>query len=227
MVGFREVLEKQGTELYPYEKLRRLLGGEDRDIGDSFSYRSSFHGICEELKIWQVLSLEFVRDLGRLLERLSGGTRVLEVMAGSGYLSHHLNQARNGLVHPTDIGGDRMSAFNRMSRVLQSVERGLDWREALEKYRPTVVLASWVPYKENLWDPLMREFDFVEVGVDIGETQGGCTGVSEYKKVTLEVDEDASRHCLAKTDYASGWSHTCVSVVRRTSARRRKHGSPR
>ncbi|MDB4975469.1 MAG: hypothetical protein JWN48_3810 [Myxococcaceae bacterium] len=110
----------------------------------------------------------FVQQLVRSLRALEV-TEVLEVAAGDGFLSRCLQRAAPELtVRATDSGAwtsprARMNEAERRAldsadvpglRLGESVER-LSARRAIERYRPQLVLCSWLP-PGNLLDTLVR-----------------------------------------------------------------------
>lgn len=94
--------------------------------------------------IYQILTLEFVKDLAALLNAIrSNDTRngpILEVMAGDGLLSHYLQPLLTSQIISTDAKTSRDQI-----EFPKSMEQ-LDALEAIAKYEPSLVLMSWEPF---------------------------------------------------------------------------------
>lgn len=135
-----------------------------------------------EQPIFEFLTKEFVESLGvYLAQRVElihvvrkQPVTILEIGAGDGRLTHFLHrvlwQLAQGKVQliATDSG-----AWKRISPVF-SVER-LNYQDALKKYKPQIVLCSWMPYQHD-WTATIRATPSVGEYVLIGETDDGCCG---------------------------------------------------
>lgn len=95
-------------------------------------------------------------------------TTILEVGAGAGRLSKALGKV---ITDPsvTIVATDRSE-----TRTYPDVEK-IDYREALKKYQPQVVLSAWMPYLVD-WTPGFRRTPSVEEYLLIGES--GSFGAS-------------------------------------------------
>lgn len=51
----------------------------------------------------------------------------------------------------------------------------MDYKEALKKYKPDIVISSWMPYTED-WTKDFRTFSSVKEYILIGEPDNGCCG---------------------------------------------------
>ena len=122
--------------------------------------------------VHQFLTREFVEALAARL-RASGGAPVLEVGAGRGDLARAL-RGRGAPVIATDEGA-WLDGRRRWPRGLPADVEPLDYRAALERHRPAVVLCSWLPQGED-WTPAFRACPSVREYILIGEEPGGSTG---------------------------------------------------
>jgi hypothetical protein len=97
---------------------------------------------------------------------------ILEIGAGNGRLSHFLRGKLQKKI-PKIV---KVIATDSGDWGLKSdfpVEQ-LKHDEAMEKYKPDIVIVSWMPAQDNSKD--IRKFDCVEEYILIGETSGGCCG---------------------------------------------------
>ncbi len=122
--------------------------------------------------VHQFLTREFVEALAARL-RASSGAPVLEVGAGRGDLARALRGCGVPVV-ATDEGSWLDGRLRWPRGVPEGVER-LDYRAALARYRPGIVLCSWMPQGED-WTPAFRACPGVREYVLIGEEPGGSTG---------------------------------------------------
>jgi hypothetical protein len=108
--------------------------------------------------------------------------QILEVGAGNGKLTHFLKEQfekkkiENIVIRATD-SGEWMKPREGISQIITPhfpVEI-LDYKEALEKYKPDVVICSWMPYEED-WTADFRATDSLKEYILIGEKDGGCCG---------------------------------------------------
>lgn len=120
--------------------------------------------VCEENGRFWVPTREFVAALAGLLGPLSDGP-ILEVCAGSGELAAALGSA----------GADVMPTDTHPPEGSRAV--GASAEEALQQYRPTVVLGSFVPFDAGVDRHVMR-FPSVWHYVVLGARIGGLLGSS-------------------------------------------------
>jgi hypothetical protein len=129
--------------------------------------------------IYECLNKEFIDSLSEYLSQRVGGLKVsndqpitiLEVGAGSGRLTHFLQQkleqAIPGKVRivATDSGEGKL-------KVSFPVER-LDNKMAIKKYKPQIVICSWMPFEKD-FSADFRAAASVKEYLLIGETAGCC-----------------------------------------------------
>lgn len=156
---------------------------------------------CEKAGRYVVLTERFVEALAGVLRRLGGP--VVEICAGDGSLADAL-RARDIRVHPTDLAPS--AASPRVERATADA--------ALRRYRPPVVLGSFVPVDSGvdrrvLWDPYVRHY------VVLNARLGGAFGayplwhVPGWTRVQLEevTAEMITRHDVWRGDDAPVLRH--------------------
>ena len=149
----------------------------------------------EGLRMFQLLNREF---LDAMAEYLRGRGFVLEVGAGDGVLSRELYE----------LGVDILATDNGS----WNIDTGagveiLDYREAIRRYQPVIVLSSWMPPR-NDWTPDFRSANCVQEYILIGETDGGSCGLDsvwdeypEFERVNLGKP---SSYSLCRNDLFPG-----------------------
>ena len=120
-----------------YEEARKLISFfEVRK--QTFPNEKSWSRFClENIGVWSVYNIEFVDGLADVISRLSEPP-ILELCAGDGKLSYHLRK-RGIDIKATDDYSDES-----IPRKENFVERR-DYREALEEYKPRIVVVGWWP----------------------------------------------------------------------------------
>lgn len=120
--------------------------------------------------IHEFFSLEFVDHLSQyLIDQFNVNNfqprEVLEICAGDGLLTHHLNQRLNPFeikVIPTD---------SKTSRIYEAFPvETLNHQQAIDKYQARIVLCSWMPRNLDL-TPSLREAQHVSEYILIGDPQ--------------------------------------------------------
>jgi len=140
-----------------------------------------------------------------MAEMLKDYRVVVEVGAGNGRLSHFLRERLPECnIIATDNGSWEIEP-------LYPVEQ-IDVAEALEKYKPEIVISCWMPYTHD-WTPMFRASDGLIGYILIGETDGGCCGSDKtwgFCEEKPEYEEDGferidlielSRLQICRTDY--------------------------
>jgi len=135
----------------------------------------------EEKPVYEFLNEEYLNALadyfvGKIQEYGASEERplvILEIGAGNGRLSHFLQQK----LEEKAPGQTKVVATDSGAWTLKSdfpVEQ-LDHKKAIKKYRPDIVICSWMPYQKD-WTKDIRMCDRVKEYILIGETDGGCCG---------------------------------------------------
>lgn len=180
-----EMLEKiQDPSFLPsYKELARHL----KKIGGRSGYfdleRAEWHGTCfnKEHPIFEFWTEEYIHTLGDYLakrsEKLGGSEEnpltILEVGAGDGRLTHFLQEKMDELIPgkakiiATDSGEYKISP----DFPVESIPH----KEALEKYKPKIIIFSWMPYEYDCTSDF-RAMESVDEYILIGEADGGCCG---------------------------------------------------
>ncbi len=153
---------------------------EAKELDDSLeipNYENDFCGddLYKDNHIYQVWNVEFIHALASFLnklgENIADETPIIEVCAGNGKLSHHLRESGINILATDDHSWDYIKRHTGL------VEK-LGHKEALAKYDPKIVVASWIPNKSRIGIEVM-EHPSVESLILIGEKGGGCCGVKE------------------------------------------------
>lgn len=117
---------------------------------------------CDWFGLDQLLSREFNDSLAREIQKL-GLAPILEVNAGCGDLAMALS--RRGIELTAVDSGQRPR--RRGKAIPDSVPQKMNHREAIEKYRPELVICSWMPKDED-WTRDFRDYDFIQAYLLIG-----------------------------------------------------------
>lgn len=204
---------------------------EVRDLWTALYYPHKLRDyIC-----YEVLSREYIAGLGGYLaQRIEelGGTEenplmILETGAGDGRLTHFLRLCLEDL----SPGKSNLVATDKKQNwipIHYPVEV-LDYRKALQKYNPTIVIASWMPLGKD-WTPAYRKTPSVQEYLLIGEPDGGVCGsfatwgekpfykpvpVPEYQKDGFEMvflDQVTINQFLSRENL---WSNSATVAFRR------------
>jgi hypothetical protein len=159
--------QTQQTEMV-YDHISRLI--VNKDTKKSFLDRSMF----TEDYAWAIPSREAV---GSIVE-FAGSKRIVEVGSGLG-LWAGLIKATGGSIIPTDsfvshgISGGRYAPVERIDGV-----------DAINKYRPEILMICWPGYDEPFAANVLEAFEALGNPdaklIYIGEGWGGCTGDDRF-----------------------------------------------
>lgn len=163
--------------------------------------------------IFQFFNREFVDALAHYLKekrKISKSRRIiLEVGAGSGLLSEELRKRGINII-ATDDGYEEIVP-------VAPVEL-LDYHEAIRRFRPNIVICSWMPYQKD-WTPAFRRPKYVKEYILIGESYRGCCGSDKTWKYHPGFEEvllkDISQWSLCRRDYSEHKLHSVVISFRR------------
>lgn len=132
---------------------------------------------------YELLNKEFIEALGSyLIRRLENyitteelPVTILEAGAGDGRLSHFLQQELDKkLSGKVKVVATDSGEWQIAQKTAFQVDK-LDYKEALKKYNPKIVLCSWMPpYYDFSAD--FRATESVDEYILIGETDEGCCG---------------------------------------------------
>lgn len=149
------------------------------DILDYFSNDPNFFyidpkRIVNKYGMWCIVSKDWVKNLAEQIK----GKRVLEIMAGAGWLSKALSEFDIDIIATDDKSWENgnKSHNNKFFKEVFNVEK-IDALKSIFKYREEVdiLLVSWPPYSDGkeLADALFY-WDHKKPIIYIGENNGGC-----------------------------------------------------
>lgn len=171
------------------------------EIMSAFSTFQEWYNFCfdEENPVFEFLNEEFIDRLSdylaKRIEELKGSEEspiiILEVGAGNGRLSHFLRQKLQEKV-PGKFKIIAVDSGEWGIKPVFEVEK-MDYREALKKYNPQIIICSWMPYKVDFTGDF-RATASVKEYILIGETDGGCCGDEwltwGYRPLSYEEGEE-------------------------------------
>jgi hypothetical protein len=159
--------------------------------------------------IFQFYSQEYIAALANDIKKLKPKT-IIEVGAGDGRLSFFLNKywSVKGIPlksTPTDdySWGMHIESDSRHIVYPKEVEK-LNFKEALKKYNPDVVIICWEELHAKYTQEILK-FPSVRYVVWIGEGEGGCTG--DPSTFALPYERLKNPFGLCRTDFMLGDDH--------------------
>ncbi len=163
-------------------------------------------GWCTTHHIFQLLNIEFIQELAREINKINPEI-ILEVGAGEGLLGKFLSKELNKNIILTDNYSWWEKNGNNINN--KNVIK-MDYDEAIEKYKPDFIIASWIPYK-RWWTRDFRECESVRGYILIGEGPGGCTGSEMDWKTnwTSRSLDKVKKFGICRTDHAF-YSRECL-----------------
>mgnify|MGYP003885803469 CR=1 FL=1 len=188
---------KDIKKLPSYEEAERLLHFLEDGSHSDYS-RNRWLGFCKDQGLYNVYNTEFVDALAREIKRLKDSP-IVEICAGRGELSYQLKK-RGIDIKPTDDYSGRLSKEGLVER--------LSHKRALEKYKPRVVLAAWIPHQVIRFDVL--DYPTVRYFIDIGESTWMPCGICDkWDRIYLEnLDE----YSICRLDYIGAVSYTHLTL---------------
>jgi len=199
-----ENMAKSPAELAEKMKDPRYLPSRN-EISKAFdnSTKQEFNEFCDKNNIYEFFNQEYVASLSDYLVRSIGKAQealylkeirpitVLEVGAGNGKLMFHLQQKMREMGLREDqvkfvATDDKSWDDGKTSEPAMEVEN-LDADKSVKKYKPDIVIFSWMPPNTDLSQALRQ--DGVGEYILIGE-RGGVTGGNETWGINSgEVDD--------------------------------------
>jgi hypothetical protein len=158
--------------LWPLTDILDVAGGSVYEMGP-------FNAFCEKHRLFEFLTEDFVGGLVEHLQasqvRLQKQKRmvVLEVGAGKGFLAYHMTERlqkhSGGTIDyvATDIW-PLQGPFS--ANIISD-----DYQAALTKFKPDIVLCSWMPMSMD-WSKYFRHHGGVQEYILIGEADHGACG---------------------------------------------------
>jgi hypothetical protein len=177
-------LERELTPVELREKLRdpNFLPTHEQ-ITKSFNSWEEWNQFCfdKENPVFEFLNEEYLNAfadyfVGKIQEHGASEKKplvILEIGAGNGRLSNFLQQK----LEEKAPGQTKVVATDSGTWALNNdfpVEQ-LKHDEAMEKYKPGIVVFSWMPFEEDSSKGI-RKVDSVQEYILIGEANGGCCG---------------------------------------------------
>ncbi|RLI18081.1 hypothetical protein DRO54_10615 [Candidatus Bathyarchaeota archaeon] len=204
------LIEKFESVLY-YHRLPSYQEVEELFfLANRLDLENELYFLTRKYHIFEFWNRNYIECLSKEIKRRVNGNLVLEVCAGDGMLSYWL-RVYGVNIKATDSGEWGIKPRNRVEII--------DAISAIKKYKPIMVVASWLPYEEPLDIQIFNEG--VPYIILIGETDGACGSErfwkEEYWKKAGYKEEysDCSRFQLCRTDYVRGqnWIQTHSSTM--------------
>ncbi len=156
-------------ELLSFEDARELLNSEE---GREILGNQNLYTALQVKGIFQVYTTEFVQELAKNIRgvrnKINSKKDILEVCAGDGKLSCHLRKQGIPIMATDDY------SWSRVNYDPSKVEN-LDHYEALKKYNPEIVLASWLPNASTIELDLIK-YPSTKAIILVGQALGDGTG---------------------------------------------------
>lgn len=159
-------------------------------------YHQSWKKFCRKNGIWQVYTKEFVDLLAGKIHELNSG-RIIEICAGKGKLSYHLQKRDIEIIATDDYSWKDTCLSPKNVECLSA-------KEAIKKYKPNLVVASWIPNHltigfEILDDP---EIDyFINIGEDVGNSTWMTGEVDRTKGIERILLEEIADVGFCSSDF--------------------------
>jgi hypothetical protein len=171
---------------------------------------TEFWVLIDHYAVHQFWNQEYIMCLADEIKKRVGGELVLEVAAGDGMLSYWLRQYGVN-AKATDSG----AWYDRIKK--RAPVEIIDAVSAIKKYKPKMVIASWLPVSEPLDIQIFNTCaeERIPYIILIGETDGACGSLTfwqdkYWEKVGYELDYlyDCDKYNFCRTDWFSpdsGW----------------------
>lgn len=173
-------------EKYPKEHVTMTMHGRAWEFDESTKdIRPS------KQQIFQFWNKQFNDELAKVIKGMNPQL-ILEVGAGDGILSKILSDRGFNIVAVDDYSWTFNKRYFKVKK--------MDYKKALEEYKPDVVLSSWMPLHED-WTPFFRKTKSVKHYILIGEVEG-CVGGDwkDRKTWPIHFAKEASKYALCRTD---------------------------
>ena len=164
-----------------------------------------FWNLINKYGIFQFWNKEYIECLSRNIKNLVESNLVLEVAAGDGMLSYWLRHYGVNIV-ATDSGAwyDRIKKHAEVEII--------DAVSAIRKYKPSMVIASWLPYDDPVDLDVFNTSSQLNIRyiILIGETNGACGSRKFWEEeywakvgYVLNFLDECDRWNYCRTDYFS------------------------
>ncbi|PIR68209.1 hypothetical protein COU49_02605 [Candidatus Nomurabacteria bacterium CG10_big_fil_rev_8_21_14_0_10_35_16] len=169
-----------------YKEIEVYVKDANRHIEKRYKEWLDFFRGNPEKQIYEVWTEEYIEAFGNYLVQrvrdLGGSERspiiILEVGAGNGRLTHFLQERLERLIpgQVKIIASDPGTSDSWKDKIDHDFPvENLSQQEALKKYKPQIVIGSWMPYGDDFTDDF-RKTSSVEEYILIGPEH--CTGNS-------------------------------------------------
>jgi len=150
--------------------------------------------------IFQLPNKEFIYELANKIVEINPDI-ILDVGAGRGIITRYLSEISKKKIILTD-SYEWWDYKNPETNILCPNVLKRTYIEAIEEFRPDLIIASWIPYN-NCWTKDFRKYPFVKGYIIIGEGKGGATGcdddwITDWKFKHLD---DVEKYGICKTDH--------------------------
>jgi len=167
-------------ETHPYPKKARF-DFTFPDVASAFHERQA----CASRGMFAFVSWDWVKPLVAWI----GNRKVLEVMAGAGWLARALSEKGINI-----IATDDYSWIEKREWELQTEVKKMDAFSAIEIFgeESDILIISW-PYMDPSAFEAIRKWNEIRPGgliIYIGEQEGGCTANEEFFEHFEEVNDD-------------------------------------
>lgn len=152
-------------------------------LGLSLNYFDA-RTVCNRYGMWAIVDKVWTKELANWV----GNRKVLEIMAGAGWLARALSDYGVEVVATDDYSWDKEN-HKQMRRVYPVTK--LHALEAIATIKADVLLVSWPPYGDDTVYRAMRLWGTRKPIVYIGEPEGGCNApdlfFEEFKPIRHPV----------------------------------------
>jgi len=173
---------------------------------------------CDKFGIYQILNQEFNDALAKEIKK-HNLKPVLEVGAGSGDLARAM-RSRGIQMYAVDTFDQPLPerALN-----LGDLPEKMDYKEAIDKYKPELIICSWMPPGED-WTPVFRASESVKAYILIGEVEecGTDNTYGEFPGWNNYVLKGPNKWSMCRSDKGLDfdqpeiwWRHSKVIIYKR------------
>jgi len=169
-----------------------------KEVIEECLFTTGWQEFCKERGVFQLPIKEFCDNLSielySLIAEYSLKGPFLELGAGNGWLTRYLNKC-----------GHRFIAIDSGMLYLRTAKKWqlpyypvllMDWEEAINTFRPQLVVISWMPMGED-WSKLLRKTPSLKIYILIGEELGGRCG--DWDTFLLPLSENWQRRELTRS----------------------------
>lgn len=218
LLSYQEVSNRVSkVEEFFYINVRKMKNMERFDIMNPFDLLDW----ASKHMIYQLPSVEFVNELANKIRDIYPDI-ILEVGAGRGLISKHINNILNKKIILTD-SYDWWDYNEDEIKILCPNVLKRTYINAIEEFKPDLIIASWIPY-DKCWTRDFRKYPFVKGYIIIGEPKGGATGSDDDWNTDWKFQylDDVEKYGICKTDHGFFMRdsmfftrHTCVTYFER------------